>query len=452
MNRFTTILVLSTLVFGSSLAGRAQDVRFDLLLRGGHVIDPANQIDGPRDVAISKGKIAAVKGGINPTHARRVVDVSGLYVTPGIIDLHAHCVAFGGGRWGFPADMYLASGTTTIVDAGTYGAENFSLLEQNVIDVSVVRVLAFLNIVSSGMREKDEEQNVERMDPELCAAVIKEHRDVIVGIKTAHYWTSRPWDDDHPPWAGVDRAVEAGRITDLPVMVDFWPRAPERSYPDLILKKLRPGDIHTHVFAQQFPIVDAEGDLYSHLMEARKRGVLFDLGHGAGSFWFRNAVPAVRQGFVPDTISTDLHSGNVNGPVVDMATTMSKMLAIGVSLNEVIRRSTVNPARAIRRPELGTLSIGHEADIAVFEHRRGRFAYVDCGQAKVVGKSKLVNRLTVRAGRIVYDPTGVGLLEWEKAPAQYFTTPKLQNVDPPAYADPDHLRRWKERFGVAREK
>ena len=452
MNRVPTLLAVITLLLGSSLDGRAQDARFDLLLRGGHVIDPANQIDGPRDVAIAEGRIAAVKSDIDPARARRVVDVSGLYVTPGIIDVHAHCLAFGGERWGFPADMYLASGATTIVDAGTYGAENFSLLKRTVIDVSVVRVLALLNIVSSGMREKDEEQNVARMDPELCAATIKEHRDVIVGIKTAHYWTSKPWDDDHPPWAGVDRAVTAGRLAGVPVMVDFWPRPPERPYPVLILKKLRPGDIHTHVFAQQFPIVDADGSLYTHLIEARKRGILFDLGHGAGSFWFRNAVPAVRQAFVPDTISTDLHSGNVNGPVVDMATTMSKMLAVGVSLKEVIRRSTVNPARAIRRPELGTLSVGREADIAVFELRRGRFAYVDSGQAKVVGNSKLENRLTVRAGCIVYDPTGLSMVEWEKAPAQYFTTPRLQNVDPPAYADPDRLRRWKERNRGAREK
>ncbi len=404
------------------------------------MINPANGINEPCDVAVQAGRIAAVTPHIAPSDARRVVKVDGLYVTPGIIDLHAHCIVGRDDKWGFPPDMYLASGVTTVVDAGTYGAKNFSLLRHYVMAQSKVRVLAFLNIVAAGMGDK--EQDVGEMDPQLCAATIAQYPDLLVGVKTAHYWTSQPPDDKHPLWAAVDRAVEAGRLADVPVMVDFWPRPPERSYGELILKKLRPGDIHTHVFAQQFPIVGPNGELNPDLWEARQRGVHFDLGHGAGSFWFRNAVPAIQHGFLPDTISTDLHSGNVNGPVLDMTTTMSKFLARGVSLEDVIRRCTVNPARVLRHPELGTLRVGQQADIAVFELRSGRFGYVDCGQAKIVGDVKLENCLTVRAGRIEYDPSGMSSVVWDQAPAQYFSTPQLQYVDPPAYADPDRLKEW----------
>jgi len=208
-------------------------------------------------------------------------------------------------------------------------------------------------------------------------------------------------------------------------MVDFWPRPPERSYPDLILKKLRPGDIHTHVFAQQFPIVNAEGKVYDYMFQARERGVIFDLGHGAGSFWFRNAVPALADGFPPDSISTDLHMGNINGPVVSMLTTMSKYLSMGMPLQEVIFRSTVTPAREIRRPELGTLSVGAEADVAVFKRHEGRFGFTDCGRAKIVGSQKLECAMTVRAGKIVYDPTGLSMPEWQHAPAAYWKLPDL---------------------------
>ena len=264
------------------------------------------------------------------------------------------------------------------------------------------------------------------MQPKIAAAVAEAYSDLIVGIKTAHYWTRLPWDAAHPPWASVERAVEAGEICQMPVMVDFWPRPPERSYPDLILKKLRPGDIHTHVFAQQFPIVDGQGKVYEHMCQARKRGVIFDLGHGAGSFWFRNAVPAFRDGFVPDSISTDFHMGNVNGPVLSMLTTMSKCLCMGMPLPEVIFRSTVTPAREIGRPELGTLSIGAEADVAVLKHLTGDFGYVDCGKAKLIGHEKLACALTIRAGQIVYDPEGLSVPEWEHAPAAYWRMPELQ--------------------------
>ncbi len=422
------------------IAAPAQAPRFDLVLKGGHVIDPANKIDSVMDVAVAAGKIAAVRTDIPAQDARKVVDVTGFYVTPGLIDMHAHA---GQGRSAahpyYPVDMYLASGVTTILDVGTWGAKDFHLMKENIIDKSQVRVLALLNIVDVGMGD-DREQDPREMDAKLCADTIKKYRDVIVGVKTAHYWTGKPWDKEHPPWVAVDRAVEAGKLANVPVMVDFWPRPPERPYDELILKKLRPGDIHTHVFAQQFPIILENGKLNPILLQARKRGVFFDLGHGAGSFWFRNAVPAIRQGFIPDTISTDLHMANVNGPVLDFITTLSKIMAIGVPFQDAIRRCTVAPAAIMHKPELGTLTVGRDADIAVLELRKGRFGYSDCGRARIIGDVKVENRITIRAGRVVFDPAGITMVDWEKAPKQYFTTPKLQGVDPPATAEPNYAR------------
>jgi dihydroorotase len=436
----TILIVVMTL--GTQNA-YAQSSRFDLLLKGGHVIDPANHLDGTFDVAVAGGKIAAVEKDIPAARAAKVVDVSGLYVTPGLVDIHTH-IGHGGAplNWfapdarahteplGIPADIALQSGVTTMVDAGSAGAETFLQEKEEVIDKAKVRVLAFLNIVGNGMNG-GLEQTVEQMDVKQCAATIRKYPDVIVGVKTAHYWTDMPWDAAHPPWAAVDRAEECAQAVGLPVMFDFWPR-PERSYAELILKKMRPGDIHTHVFAQQFPIILPNGKINPILAEARARGMIFDVGHGAGSFWFRNAVPAVKQGFIPDSISTDLHMENFT--VLSMTQVMSKFLAMGISLNEIIRRSTVNPALEIRRPELGTLSVGKEADIAVLEVLSGKFSYIDCGMARMDGTVNLSARMTVRAGRILYDPSGLSMVDWEKARPQYFVTPEL-GTSPAATAD-----------------
>ncbi len=438
---FGAILVLA-MTLGIHQAN-AQSPRYELLLKGGHVIDPANHVDGTYDVAVSGGKIAAVEKDIPSASADKVVDVSGLYVTPGLVDIHTH-IGHGGAplNWfapdarahteplGIPADLALQSGVTTIVDAGSAGAETFLQEKEEVIDKAKVRVLAFLNIVGNGMNG-DLEQTVDQMDVRQCAATIRKYSDVIVGVKTAHYWTDKPWDAAHPPWAAVDRAEECAQAVGLPVMFDFWPR-PERSYAELILKKMRPGDIHTHVFAQQFPIILADGKINPIMAEARARGVMFDVGHGAGSFWFRNAVPAVKRGFIPDSISTDLHTENFT--VLSMTLVMSKFLAMGIPLNEIIRRSTVNPALEIRRPDLGTLAVGKEADIAVLEVLNGKFSYIDCGRARMDGTVKLTARMTVRAGRILYDPSGLSMVEWEKARPQYFSTPEL-GTSPPAMAD-----------------
>jgi dihydroorotase len=430
--------VLFTIMLGTPIA-RAQTPRYDLLLKGGHVIDPANHVDAVMDVAVSKDKIAAVERDIPAGQAGKVVDASGLYVTPGLIDIHVH-IGHGGaplnwftpeGRahtrpYGIPTDIFLQSGVTTVVDAGSSGADTFLLEKEEVIDRSKVRVLAFLNIVANGM-QGDLEQTVDQMDVKKCAETIKKYPDIIVGVKTAHYWTEQPWDGEHTPWAAVDRAEECGQLANVPVMFDFWPR-PDRTYADLILKKMRPGDIHTHVFAQQFPIIVADGKINPILAEARARGVIFDVGHGAGSFWFRNAVPAVKQGFIPDSMSTDLHSENFT--ILSLTQVMSKFLSMGVPLNDLIVRATVNPAREIHRPELGTLTVGKEADVAVLEQLNGSFSYIDCGFARMDGKAKLVARMTVRAGKIVYDPSGLSMVEWEKARPQYFNTPGLGNSTP----------------------
>ena len=440
---FLPVAALSIFVLTPSLEPEAQAPRYELLIKGGHVIDPANHIDGVTDVAVSGGKIAAVEKDIPASAAGKVVDASGLYVTPGLVDIHFH-VGNGGaplnwfdpearsheGPLGIPADLALASGVTTVVDAGTAGAETFLQEKEWVMDHAKVRVLAFLNIVANGM-SGGLEQSVYQMDPKRCAETIKKYSDLIVGVKTAHYWTNAPWDGEHTPWAAVDRAIECAATTDRPVMFDFWPR-PDRTYADLILKKARPGDIHTHVFAQQFPIILPDGKLNPIMAEARGRGVIFDVGHGAGSFWFRNAVPAVKQGFIPDSMSTDLHTGNYT--ILSLDDVISKFRAMGVPLDDLIRRSTVNPASEIRRPDLGTLSVGREADIAVLEEQHGRFGYVDCGFARMDGNVRIIARMTVRAGRIVYDPSGLSMVEWEKARKQYFTAPVLGS-DPASTAD-----------------
>lgn len=398
--------------------------QYDLLLKNGHTIDPLNAIDGKMDVAIAGGKIAAVAPDINPALAQKVVDVAGHYVTPGILDIHVHVYHTREPEGlSVMADSHsFRSGVTTMVDTGTAGAKHFLHFKRTVIDQAKTRIFAFINIVDLGMIGPFE-QDINTMDPELAASVVMAYPGVCVGIKTAHYWTREPFDELHPPWAAVDRAVEAGNICQKPVMVDFWPRPPERSYEELILKKMRPGDIHTHMYAQQFFILDDQGKPLPFVHEARARGIIFDVGHGAGSFWFRNAVPAMQNGFGPDSISTDLHTHNVHGVVVDMQTTMNKILNIGMPLQEVIMRSTVTPAREIGHPELGNLSVGAEADVAVFKLLEGEFSFVDCGKAKMHGTQKLECQMTLRAGEIVFDPTGLSMPDWPDAPPAYWTLP-----------------------------
>ena len=398
--------------------------KLDLLLKGGHVVDPANDLDGPADVGLAGGRVARVENGIPAADAERVVDVSGLCVTPGLLDIHIH--AYWTRRPGpglftaclNPDAHFLKEGVTTCVDTGTAGWQEIGHFKETVIDRSTVRVLAYVNIAGPGMG--DPEQTVALLDPKPAAAAATAFKDVVVGIKTAHYWTNHPFDAEHPPWASVDLSVEAGELCGMPVMVDFWPRPPERPYDDLILKHLRPGDIHTHVFARQFPVIDADGKVHEHMHRARERGIHFDLGHGAASFWFRNGAPAIAQGFPPDSISTDLHMGNINGHVHSMLDTMSKCMAMGMSFQEVVYRSTVTPAKAIGRPALGTLSVGAEADVAVLARRKGDYSYRDCGWARISGSERLEAEMTLRAGRVVWDRQGLSCPDWEKADEGYW--------------------------------
>jgi dihydroorotase len=404
----------------------------DLLLKGGRVLDPTHRQDGVADVAIGGGRILRTAPSIDPATARNVIDVSGLLVTPGLLDIHVHAYITrhehesGPFRGSLDADHhFLSSGVTTCVDVGTAGADEIEHFRRTVIDSAVTRVLALVNISRPGMG--DAEQTIGNLDPEAAAEAALKHRDVVLGIKTAHYWTKLPFDAEHPPWESVEKAVEAGRLCNMPVMVDFWPR-PERPYPELILEKLRPGDIHTHVFARQFPVIDDEGRVQPYMREARARGVWFDLGHGAASFWFRNGKRAIDDGFPPDSISTDLHAGSVRTTVRSQLDAMSKCLAMGMPLQEVIDRSTVKPAEAIRRLELGTLSPGAEADVAVLELQRGDFSFRDCGYARIDGDSKLDCVLTLRAGKIVYERDGHALPHWRDAPENYWRIPELQAV------------------------
>lgn len=393
----------------------------ELILQGGNVIDPLHGHNGVMDVAIADGKIAAVGPNLSTEGVARVLDVRGLYVTPGIIDMHAHVFAHHQ-----RSDLSLnprvntfSSGVTTVVDAGTSGWEDLAEFVERDIKPAKIRVLTYVNIVGKGMGG-DWEHEASEMNAQRAAEAALAYPDLVIGIKTAHYWARLPFDDAHLPWTAVDRAVEAGELCAKPVMVDFFPWLPERPYPTLILEKLRPGDIHTHVFAQQFPILDDNGKVNDFMFQARERGIIFDLGHGAASFWFRNAAPAIAQGFLPDSISTDLHTGNVHGVVVDMVTTMNKVLNMGVPLEQVIAQSTVAPAREIGHPELGHLGLGSDADVAVFALDHGTFSYIDCGPARLVGPHRLRCQLTLRAGQIVYNPEGLGLAEWPDAPTAYW--------------------------------
>ena len=379
------------------------ECKYGLLLKSGHVIDPSNNIDEVMDVAIQGNKIAQVAKDIPSSQARKVINVGGLYVTPGLIDIHVHLYGYAG--WLFPDFHSFSSGVTTVVDAGGPGWKSFEEFKTKIIDTSKTRVLALLNIVGAGMLGAVE-QDVSEMDPIPAAEMIKKYPDYIVGSKTAHFMG--------PGWEAVDGAVRAAEMSDTIAMADFSPK-PTRSYKDLILSHLRPGDIHTHMYAQHIPMLNEQRIINDYVWEARERGVIFDVGHGAGSFWWRVAVPAMKQGFVPDSISTDRHKSSALIPNASMIITMSKFLNMSMPLHEVIFRSTVKPAHIIRRPELGTLSVGVDADVAVIGLLKGDFGFVDSGHAKMRGTQKLEAALTIRNGKVVWDLNGLSWPDWETA-------------------------------------
>lgn len=412
-NIFTIILFFLCLL--PMYALQAQQV--DILLKGGYVIDPKNKIDAKMDIAIAGGKIFQVAANIPPNLSKKVIDVSGLYVTPGLIDMHVH--VFNGtepdayianGFTSLPPDGFtFRAGVTTVVDAGSSGWRNFRLLKKQTIDRSQTRVLALLNIVGTGMTGRFEEQDVTDMNPVQTAYMIKKlFPDIIVGIKAAHYWGD---------FTQVDRAVEAGNLANVPVMVDFGEHDPPLSIEDLFMKHLRPGDIFTHTFSygptNRETVVDENGKVKPFIYEAQKRGIIFDVGHGGGAFSWRQAIPAIQQGFKPNVISTDLHVESMNSGMKDLSNLMSKFLNIGMSIQDVILRTTWNPANVIKRPDLGNLSVGADADIAVFNIRKGNFGFIDIRKTKIKGTQKLETELTIRAGKIVWDLNGISVPMWD---------------------------------------
>ena len=398
----------------SSIYSKAQEV--DLLLKGGHVIDPRNEINTKIDVAITNGKIVQVAQNIS-AKAKNVIDVTGLYVVPGLIDMHVH--AFQGnlpdayianGFTSLPPDGFtFRAGVTTVVDAGSSGWRNFRDFKKQTIDKSQTRILALLNIVGNGMASRFEEQDVTDMNPTQTAHMIKRlFPEIIVGIKAAHYWGD---------FTQVDKAVEAGNLANVPVMVDFGEHSPPLSIEELFMKRLRPGDMFTHTFsygpAGRETIVDENLKVKPFVFEAQKRGIIFDVGHGGGAFSWRQAMPAFQQGFFPNVISTDLHADSMNGGMKDLCNVMSKFLAMGMPLYEVITRTTLNPSNAIRKPELGNLSVGSDADVAVLNLRKGDFGFMDIRKTKLKGTQKLEAELTIRAGKVVWDLNGLSAPAWE---------------------------------------
>jgi dihydroorotase len=407
---------MALLALGLLISSGASAQDFDLLIDNGHVIDPKNGTDAVMDVGILDGKIAEISTDISPSRAQNVVDASGLYVTPGLIDMHVH-VFHGTEQDAYISDSFTSvppdaftfrSGVTTAVDVGSAGWRNIRDFIAQTVDNSDTRVLAFLNIVGSGMKGGAIEQNLTDMDPKLTAMTARRFSDIVVGVKLAHY-NGREWEP-------ADRAVEAGRQADVPVMIDFGSADPPLSIEELFFEHLRPGDIFTHAYANldgRESIVDENGQLKPFVIDAQSRGIVFDVGHGGGSFMYSAGVPASRAGFWPNTISTDLHTGSMNGGMKDVSNVMSKFINLGMPLADVIEATTWKPAQVIKRTELGHLDIGAEADVAVFRLREGDFGFVDTRGYSVPGDRKLETELTLRAGRVVWDLNGIAASAWE---------------------------------------
>jgi len=409
-------LIIAGILFITPGLSMAQN--YDIIIKGGHVIDPKNKIDAVMDLAIKDKKIALVAKNIDAKEGIKVINANGLYVTPGIIDAHVH-LYYGNkmdqslmeGPSAVQADAFsFRAGVTTMVDVGSSGYRTFQKFKETSIDGSKTRILALINIAGEGMRGGPFEQTTKDMIPRRAADMAKKYPDIVVGFKLAHY-------NGHE-WGPTDSVVAAGKLANLPVMIDFGSATPPLPLEELFMKHLRPGDIFTHVYAY-FPesrdaIIDENGKVKPFVFEAQKRGIKFDVGHGGGSFRWKVAVPAIQQGLLPDAISSDLHTGSMNGGMKDMTNLMSKFLALGLPLQDVINRSTWLPALMINRPALGNLSVGTEADVAIFSILKGDFGFIDIGTDKLKGTQKLVAEMTIRAGNIVWDLNGLAAVEFKK--------------------------------------
>lgn len=411
-----TLLLIGILTLGNTDTMHAQ--QYDLLLKGGHVIDPKNGIDALMDVAIKDDLVARVAKNISAAEAGQVVDAKGLYITPGLIDLHGHhfygtesSSYLSDGFAALPPDGFtLRSGVTTVIDLGGAGWRNYDQFKEQVINRSRTRVLSFLNIVGHGMKGGAIEQNVADMDPKMTALVARSNPEV-VGIKIAHY---RGYN-----WEPHRRAAKSGRLAGIPVAIDLGSSDVPLPLDTLFFDIYRPGDMLTHMYGSpnvgsgfKEAAVDEEGVLRPHWLEAQQKGFIFDVGHGGGSFFYDVAVPATQQGLWPNTISTDLHTGSMNGGMKTMVNVMSKILNLGMPLQQVIEASTWKPARVIQREDLGHMSEGAVADIAVFDLLEGDFGFMDVRRWTVPGDEKLETELTIRAGQVVYDLNGIAGRKW----------------------------------------
>ncbi|HEY7248454.1 MAG TPA: amidohydrolase/deacetylase family metallohydrolase [Xanthobacteraceae bacterium] len=371
----------------------------DLILRGGRVIDPSQKLDTVADVAFSRGKVAQIGAGLKADASTEERDVSGAIVTPGLIDLHTH-VYWGGTSLGIDAeDFCRRSGVTTAVDTGSAGAGNFAGFRKHVIERSEVRILAYLHISFGGIFAFSqrvmvgESENLRLLAPADAVEVAHANPDVIVGIKVrvgAHA-------SGRSGTVPLDVALQVAEEVGLPVMAHI--DEPPPSYEE-VLERLRQGDVLTHAF-RPFPNspATAQGTVKRAVREARQRGVLFDIGHGKGSFAFKTARAMLANGFLPDTISSDVHALCINGPAFDQVTTLSKFLCLGMPLVDVIAASTANTAFALKRPELGSLKPGSVGDATILSVKEGRFDYVDVVGEHLVGDRRIISEGVVIAGR-----------------------------------------------------
>ena len=387
--------------------------QYAIVIKGGHLIDPKNSTNEVMDIAITDGKVISVGKNIDATKAMQVVDAKGMYITPGLIDAHVH-VFYGtdpdrkysnGTSSILPDGFTFRTGVTTVVDAGCSGWRNFPLFKQQIIDNSKTRVLALLNIVGEGMSGEINEQNTNDMDSKMTALTARRYKDYVVGVKVAHFTGNE--------WTPVDEAVKAGTMANIPVMIDFGSSNPPLPVEELFMQHLRPGDIFTHCFGQlrdREPVVDVNTKkVKPFVWEARKKGIFFDVGYGQISFAFSQAIPAVKSGFYPNSISTDIHAGSMNNSMKDILNIMSKFMAMGMSIEDVVKTVTWNPAKEIKHEELGNLSVGSIADIAILSVREGKFGFFDYTGYKIEGKQKLECELTIKGGRIVYDLNGIAM-------------------------------------------
>ncbi|MBI0401742.1 amidohydrolase/deacetylase family metallohydrolase [Cyclobacterium marinum] len=417
MNNFIKLTFTIALLAICSLQVMGQ--QYDLLIKGGHVIDAKNNIDEPMDIAITDDKIALVQKSIDKDLASEVIDATGLIVSPGLIDIHTHNFygldprgQYSNGYSAIHPDGFtLPYGVTTVVDAGGSGWRNFIQFKEQVIDRVRTRVFAMLNIVGHGMKGALYEQNLDDMDPKMAALVAKQFPDHIVGFKVAHYAGHQ--------WQQIDRLVQAGELADIPVMVDFGGANPPLSLETLFMEKLRPGDIYTHIyggggFGRQ-ALVDPAGRLRPFIKAAQERGIIFDVGHGGSSFAFKHAIPSMQQGIKPNTISTDSHMSSIMSGMKNMTNVMSKFLNMGMNMQEIIAASTWKPAQVINHTELGHLSEGAIADIAILNVLEGNFGFTEkTGVGKMMGKYKIENELTVQAGKVVWDLNGLTAPLWDE--------------------------------------